>query len=1246
MSAKSNADDNLLKLAIFKKELVNYPVRSDIRNLLNKSDINYAVSLGNSGRSHCQNQWLGNTALHFVVETYSCNLKLLEFMLNLGADVTCKNNHGFTPLHLAYRKNSNKDVIDLLLAAQIKFNNNKNPTSKDNISHMHIACVMKNLEAVKFFLKSGAQINEAISNDSKLFPALTPLHLAIHNGDEKMAHLLLQRGADYNCVNARGMSPVHLLIETQIYFNSYTGSSNVRERRLRSNERIYNMILKSSEYAFRATDSIGLSQFHTYCTIIYNFEFEEWNKFLNSNVDINASLSSSSPVWPNYTPLHFAAHCNLKTVLLLLSSGANLMAKDAKGKTPLDICLETYSPLELSTIFKTQKDGIGAIKFQNGENLADVIAELDTESKLTTYLTNPNVYVNNAISNDSILWPGFTLLHLAVMLSPGMNRSKVCVCLRHNADITIRDANNMTAFHLAFRLGRKRCVLDILNFHHSFPANPVDSENLSHFHIICSAYNGATKKMVDKFMINDPSPNEAMPSSTSFKWTITLSSPVKHTVIPAGARPLHISAAIEHPQLAKLLLEHNADSNLLDAEGYTWLHRAFMNLKGSSLKEFASLFWLDDKSLESNHTAPGKLSHFHVACYAMNSRAVKALLPLQDNINEPISSEVMKHVKNPNICLGDTPLHLVIKHLDIYSTQYSEQIIDLLLTNGADVRVVNQKGLTPFHELLLKRNTGHELIERLALEFYKKKRWIDKTGLTQLHVACVLKDTSLIKKLLGKQEGINSQINSDSPLWPSTTPLDLLLRNEYPEVDEAVKLVLNRMIQCIEDSLEVNERCTRSAKYRKTELKAQCQCYFVNQDGLSAFHVSCMGKDPIIVEKFFKLGVDINEPKDYFASSDAGYTPLHFAIKYSSSQAVLELLLSHGANINLEDSNGYTSVYVAAVNKPENIKTISRYGTIDISSKNSFGYTILDLLLRCNEASNKSFLYLLKYGTGMENVELTVKINLVKKFVHTFDYLSCKSLFKFIPGLDAVDDSNRNFIHHFITNNTYDFNKIANNIELLIKHGCKLDHQDKSGKTPLHLAVISQLPDNIKTLLSVGADVNIKDKQGQTPYMLCFTKIKNEHHLSIICSAFHNHVLNLKILGLYIDPKNENCYERTVCAQKRMLIVLNQKYLRINCKRMSLRAYFTEVIQKFTLMPSHHQLAIYNFLEKNKRINLFSEWSILKTLLKRICERKVLFESAIDALHNLLDPRLAQHCLESILLNLPNQDLKNIIHAL
>ena len=89
----------------------------------------------------------------------------VRILLKYGADLSCRDEKGWTLLHYAIRE-SNEDIVDLLLKRGMDIN------AKDKYGY-------------------------------------TPLHWAVTNKDKKMVELLVSRGADVNARNSQGNTPLY-----------------------------------------------------------------------------------------------------------------------------------------------------------------------------------------------------------------------------------------------------------------------------------------------------------------------------------------------------------------------------------------------------------------------------------------------------------------------------------------------------------------------------------------------------------------------------------------------------------------------------------------------------------------------------------------------------------------------------------------------------------------------------------------------------------------------------------------------------------------------------------------------------------------------------------------------------------------------------------------------------------------------------------------------------------------------------
>ncbi|XP_014208293.1 ankyrin-3-like [Copidosoma floridanum] len=908
---------------------------SKVEAILNNGfNVNYVLPVDDSvNYEKTKPDLLGCSALHFVVKNPWLNrVKILDLLLTKGADFTHKNHDGLTPLCLLfyrfvinnfmYEYSACEAMINRLLLAHYESNNTNNPHCKNGISHFHIACIAKNVKMAKFYLEAGVPVNLAIHKTSKIIPGFTPLHIAIRNKDIDMIRLLLEHGTDYTCLNANGMSILHLLSDEHCHDDFFTKINERYDNEALKNSHILGFLLQLSTNDFNPLDQIGFTKLHMYCIRHDNAEtLEDLQGYLKRDDNINATVSKDSPLWPGYSPLHFATHCR-KKMILLLKNGADFLAKDANGISPLDFCIKNKCKLiSISCILKNYS-ALNPVQSRN-TILIDFLRALKTTDSLSEYLNKVNV--NTAIPCNSLLWPGYTLLHLAVVLSDDFHRKKVNLCLKEGVDITVKDANGLTALELAFQMKKTGHVSAILEAY-ADDSHEIDKQNIKLFHIACAYRN---EVVVKKFLSAGLDPDTPLPDD--FKILLkSYHDGNQKGPLNLGHTPL-LNAVYDFwsKDLAKLLLEFKADPHIVDADGFTWIHRSFFGF--NSYHDSRNLLLPHIKAKKSNLIAPGGLSYLHIACYAGTTSIIKSLLTSK-NVNEPITSELLKYIKHPLgfISVGDTPLHFAVKG-------GNEKNVMFLLSNGANAGAKNADSLTPLHVALTStrcRLKTNLVIKRLYEKSCRKCN-VDEVGFTPLHVACAQQDAAWIDKLLRDGGDIDSQINSDSPIWPSYTPVDIISNKYFYEKNvNAINVLLSHIVTKVENStfsVQVLHAITKmpyltqsQPKRRKITSSKDSKDTFDTKLLLFAFHNKCMGRQYDVVEKLIKLGVDVNAPKNCFTVCDAGYTPLHFAVKYGSKN-VIEVLVQHGADVTLEDPQGYTPLHLAAEKFPDKLEILLRY---------------------------------------------------------------------------------------------------------------------------------------------------------------------------------------------------------------------------------------------------------------------------------------------------------------------------------
>lgn len=253
----------------------------------------------------------GNTSFHIAAE--KGNRKVINLLLEKGANVNCVNSLVLTPLNLAVRSGKTK-TIKLLLKKGAKIND----------IDLLLAVVKSDRKTIKLLLKYGAHINSANRFSTTL------LHCAVGKNDRKIIKLLLKCGAHINIndIDTKGKAPIHYavengdikIVELLLKYNAKidlsSGEVTIKNGNLEAK------ILKFSESPFRMAVRLG------------RMKMAEFLLEKGANID-----------YPNLkgdTLLHIAARDNnTKLAEYLIKKGANINAQNIyNGYSPFHYAVE------------------------------------------------------------------------------------------------------------------------------------------------------------------------------------------------------------------------------------------------------------------------------------------------------------------------------------------------------------------------------------------------------------------------------------------------------------------------------------------------------------------------------------------------------------------------------------------------------------------------------------------------------------------------------------------------------------------------------------------------------------------------------------------------------------------------------------------------------------------------------------------------------------------------------------------
>jgi len=218
------------------------------------------------------------------------------------------------------------------------------------------------------------------------------------------------------------------------------------------------------------------------------------------------------------------------------------------------------------------------------------------------------------------------------------------------------------------------------------------------------------------------------------------------------------------------------------------------------------------------------------------------------------------------------------------------------------------------------------------------------------------------------------------------------------------------------------------------------------------------------------------DPDEFVNTRDLirGETALHVAARTDCS-SILDLLLKHGADINVVDSTGCAPLHTAVqhIHLASAEKLIS--AGANLNQRHSTGNTPLHYAIQSDysDISPSIVRMLLDHGA-----DVLAQNYVGRSALHHAVWFGYQVLVEVLldagADVNATDDYG-NTPFHMIDHMTV---KLA---EILHDRGADVNVQNVRGLTPLHLACLTMKRRVIAHLLKIGADCNIRDAFGATP---------------------------------------------------------------------------------------------------------------------------------------------------------------------
>ncbi|KAN0136205.1 Ankyrin repeat-containing domain protein [Lactarius tabidus] len=387
-------------------------------------------------------------------------------------------------------------------------------------------------------------------------------------------------------------------------------------------------------------------------------------------------------------------------------------------------------------------------------------------------------------------------------------------------------------------------------------------------------------------------------------------------------------------------------------------------------------------------------------------------------------SENPQHVNGP-IGLDDnfnTPLHLA-------SQGGHFEIVQELLTRGADITAQNQNQMTPLH---LAPRIMAEIVQ-ILVDHGADVTALDMTHSTPLHLASFSGIPEIVRILLENGADVNAKNETYS------TPLH---RASLLGSAESIRLLLEYNADITaRDSSHITPLHHASSWTNSVQLLINHGADVTAQEktGSTPLHLSSSLGSAKVVQLLIEHGADVT------AQNKTQSTPLHLAsscVSFTASSFLIHLR----ADVNAQKYHNILGHKERSIARTEIVRLLIEHGA-DVTAQDEAYSTPLHLA--ASEGSAETVGLLIEHGADV-----------------------------------AAKDEGRRTPLHLASSVS-----VTTTVRLLIKHGANVSEQDKTNSTPLHFAAFSGSSDTVHLLLEHGADVTALDGDNKTPLHRAVSKV-------------------------------------------------------------------------------------------------------------------------------------------------------------
>ena len=633
-----------------------------------------------------------------------------------------------------------------------------------------------------------------------------------------------------------------------------------------------------------------------------------YNACLKGQISIIKDIlkTHNAPLMPDengQTPLYAACIGNHPEVVkLLIDNKYDVNHQDNEGKTPLHVAFENHAP----DIAKSLIDQFKAnLEVRDSQNWTPLHTAIDRGYSNYSELLLLKCLLQDVDTEVSLI--GFNMFHsLMTRIRHGFQRSKSplsaswillhAACFEENApnvqflldadaDVNHASSAGHTPLHIA--VAKRNIDIVTLLLNKNVIVNSVTIDGKTPLHI---AVDKGEEVIIKKLLAQKANPTlkDAF-GNTSLHLAVQWKEEIRQqlfrgrtTVDSDDGGPSLGSYQPCSVQTVQAIIDHGADLNAVNNTGQTALWSACCDGQVHFVKI------LLNAGADPNIADENNDSSLHSAMYGLcSSETVQKIIEHGARIN----------VQNKN---GATPLLLACSGAQ-------PEVLKLLLKRKADPNIADENGDTSLHAAIVSGCNSETLQEIIYVDVnaMKKRTNVNATnrrGRTALLLSCSYRQTDSVNVLL--RAGANPTVADDEGFSCLHAAVDgrcskdtlqaLIGHGAY--IDAKRKDGTNALLRACG---------TGQSESVIFLLKAGADAKIAKTDGTTSLQVAVNGHcSKETLQALIQHGVDVN------AVNNNGQTALLSAC-YTSQDASVKLLLTNGADPNVRDAKGCTSLHAA-----------------------------------------------------------------------------------------------------------------------------------------------------------------------------------------------------------------------------------------------------------------------------------------------------------------------------------------------